>query len=78
MTKEIYIELRDQQEFPLSLFWEYFKEKGGKYEEREFMEQFPKYMFSNVIVLGENGPRGFNYEKSIARIINYFNSKFGL
>ncbi len=79
MTKEIYIALRDQQEFPLSLFWEYYKEKGGTYREKEFIEHFPKYMMGNIAIVGNDGhPKVFNYASNVTKIINYFNNKYSI
>lgn len=83
MNKKDYIKIRDNEEVPLSLFYEYWKEvKPSNYQNftfEEFSKVFPVYLKNEgVPVNTPNGVKIISYQASIGKIFNHFNKKFNL
>lgn len=78
MDKEQYLKIRGEEEIPLSLFYEYFIEKGGKASMREFEESFPQAVVNVMIPNSLGQTRFMDFEAIVHKVYKYFNEKFGV
>lgn len=83
MTKEEYLEVRDKEEVPLSLFYEYWNEVKPKHYQsltlEEFSNTFPLYMREEGLPVNTpNGVKRVSYKGSLEKVFNHFNKKFNL
>lgn len=79
MDKEQWISLRNKEELPVYVYYEYYKEVGGLVKT---LEEFEKILFSliaqRVPVIGTTGPKMITFESLIQKTHEYFNKKFNL
>lgn len=79
MKKEQWISLRNKEELPTFVYYEYYKEVGGLVET---LEEFEKILFLLVVhgvpVRGTNGPKMITFESIIQKTHKHFNKKFDL
>lgn len=84
MTKEDYIKLREEEEIPLSLFYEYYEDKlpvgAKKYSLEEFEIAFPQFMqqFWGQIIVTKNGMKSIDFSNIVNKVYDHFNRKFEL
>lgn len=85
ITKEEYLELRDQsEELPLGLIWEYWKEvKPIHYRELtldEFAELFSVFArdYTRGPIRTPSGIKMVTYAGIVTKLYTYFNQKFEL
>ena len=84
MTKENYIKIRDKEEFPLSLMYEYWNEvKPSNYKNLsldEFEKQFGAFImqFNGTPVNTPNGIKVVTYPNIVDKVYTYFNNKFNI
>jgi len=81
MSKEEYILLREQEEIPVSLFFDYYLEvcKDPKVKTlEEFEKVFPEFMgvFGNQSIISHVGIKTITFEGVANRVYDYFNKKF--
>lgn len=83
ITKEQYIKVRDEQEFPISLIWEYWNDlKPFNYYTltlEKFTIEFTKFSeWFGFSLLTPNGVKIVTYKGLIDKIYKHFNNKFSL
>lgn len=80
MTKEEWINIRVQQEMPLSVFYSYYLDKGGTYPEYMFNQKFPEFIAKHIHVpyMSAVGFRNVNMENIIHKIYEYYDQKFNV
>jgi hypothetical protein len=82
MTKDQYLELREKEEVPLELFYNYWVEvKPSHYKNmsfEEFERNFSQFLFNlqGNIVLSEAGQKIVDFPRMLERIYSHFNEKF--
>lgn len=76
MTKERYLEIRDREEIPKEVWYEYYKERGGVLGEDEFWQNFVKAIFSRLVVVNRNGPKQIDLKTALESFYGYYNRKF--
>lgn len=84
MTKEDYVKIRDGEELPLSLIYQYWKEvKPAHYRnltEDEFSRLFPTFMrqAEGVPILVNGVAKVTTYPIVVEKVFKHFNNKFNL
>lgn len=84
MTKEEYIKIRGDSEFPLFIAYEYWKEKKPVSYKDIILEDFEKQFtllianYSHVPIQTPNGIKIVSYEKVVEKVFEHFNLKFNL
>jgi hypothetical protein len=82
MTKEEFIEMRDKEEFPLSLAYEYYKDmsKGVLLSLEEFSQQFPVFIanFHGKGIPTPTGIKTIDLGRVMTKVYTHFNEKFKL
>ena len=74
MTKNEWEHLKKQVEIPMYVWYEFYKEKGGKLNSMgEFEQIFTQIIFTNVNI---NGKRT-NYVTALNQLFKYYDNKFG-
>lgn len=73
MTKDEWKYLQGQVEIPIYVWYEFYKEKGGKLTSmNEFEQIFTQIIFSDSYI---NGKRT-NYVTALNQLFKYYNNKF--
>ena len=76
MTKEEYLLVREKVEIPKEVWFEYYKERGGKLGEEEFWKMFVKSIFHQPITLSGGRARQTTFHSALQSFYSYYNSKF--
>lgn len=74
MTKKEYIELRNQPEIPLDIWFEYYQERGGTLDKEEFIQIFSILMTQETVT----ATKVINFHTALNNFYRYYNQKFGL
>lgn len=84
MVEEEYIAYRNQIEFPMILFYEYYKENNRKKRLEltfaDFVTYFNEFLrnFHGGILHINGAPKKISYDGMIEKIYKFFNDKFQL
>jgi len=78
MDKNEYIALREQEEIPVLLFYEYYKEMGGNQTSEDFTKFFEIFIgqVNNKIVQTFTSRRFIEIGKIYSKVCEHFNKKF--
>lgn len=82
MNKEEYFSIREQEEIPVSLFYEFYVDKAQDPSKVmslvEFEQVYPQFMatFANQIMLQPSGPKTITFEGAINKVYKHFDEKF--
>jgi len=77
MTKDQWLIMRDREEIPLVIFFEYYKEKGGVVTDfQSFSEIF--MVIQGKTFTQNNVQKGINFNTCIFNLNNFYNQKFDL
>jgi len=79
LNKEEYIAMRELEEVPLSLFYEYYIEKGGTFPLITFEKAFPNFCLQveGKTLFTNTGIKHFSLDRILQKIYYYYNKKFG-
>lgn len=79
MTKDQYINIRNQSEIPLSIWFEYYRERGGIITDiTEFDKLFTKSIIETPIYITNGKPRQVTLTTALNNFYKYYNTKFEL
>jgi len=83
MIKEEWEKLRKEEEIPLFLFYEYYKDFRGNLvvmSIEEFEIAFPQFMQITLggVIITKNGLKYVNFDNIIQKVYKYFDEKFGI
>jgi len=82
LTKDQYILIREQEEIPVSLFYEFYVDKAPNPSKvitlEEFEKVYPQFMatLGNQIMISPSGTKSITFEGAINKVFTHFNEKF--
>lgn len=77
MTKQRWEQVRQLDELPIDVYWEYYQEKGGIVKDYTiFKRLLEQAMFQRVRVLTKKGIRSITHHSALQSVYKYFNNKF--
>lgn len=81
MTKDQWLQIRNQQEIPLTVFFAFYREQGGMVADLfEFNKLFQSLSVTRRIIFTQNGvekQREISYETAVHKLHRYYDNKFG-
>lgn len=79
MTKELWEKIRTQEEIPMWVFFDCYREQGGLITNIKKFENILAQLISQsaVFIKGET-PVQITYESVVKKTYNYFDKKFGI
>lgn len=79
MTKDTYLKIVEQENIPMEVFFEYYKERGGTLTDLdEFSELFSTAISNQWTVKTSSGMKKITYTSVLNNFYSYYNNKFGL
>jgi len=82
MTKEEYFTIREQEEIPVSLFYDFYVDTAPNPSKvitfEEFEKVYPQFMatLGNKIMITPSGTKTITFEGAIEKVYKYFDKKF--
>lgn len=77
ITKEQWESIRNMEEIPLYVWYEYYRENGGTIEDLGVFENtFHKIMAQQPLVITRKGPVRLSFDSAVNRIYDYYYNKF--
>lgn len=79
IDKESYMRIREEEEIPLSLFYEFYKDKGGlDISLEEFEAIFPQFMQRTMggMINTKNGVKFIDFKSIVDKVYKHFDEKF--
>ena len=80
MTKDEYLLIRDRGEVHLTLFFDFYRERGGKLDNIKDFEKVLVSMISNHSITQsiDGQPKQVSFNSVLNNFYNYYNEKFGV
>lgn len=79
MTKEQWIQIRDQFHIPIEVWFDYYRERGGSIQDLQtFTITFYEILPKNHIVQTNKWTRKITFETAVKQLFEYYNNKFDL
>lgn len=77
MTKVEWEEIRNMNEIPISLWFEYYTEMGGFIKDiNEFQSILWQVLAKGLIFIVQGKPRRLSFDSAVNRIYEYYSNKF--
>jgi len=82
LTKDQYVLIREQEEIPVSLFYEFYVDKAPDPSKvitfEEFEKVYPQFMatLGNKIMITPSGTKTITFEGAIEIVYKHFDKKF--
>lgn len=78
LTKQAYLKLRDKDEIPFDIWFEFYQERGGVLDRASFEEIFTVLMTEEAVVSTSSGDKIITFPGALKRFFQYYNNKFKL
>lgn len=76
MTKDQWLQIRDKEDIDISVFFEYYKEKGGYVTDlQDFERYFIKLGQTHTFLIKGRMIR-MDYSTAVKKLYDYYNNKF--
>jgi len=77
MTKQRWEQVRELEELPMEIFWEYYQERGGKLKDfSTFRNVFEKAITQGMRIVTPDKVRVVTLNSALGNVYSYYNNKF--
>ena len=77
MTKQRWEQVRQLEELPMDVFWEYYQEHDGIIKDfTTFKNSFEKYLHMGFKALINHHVKPINFTCALDRVYQYYNNKY--